>query len=179
MITQIGVVSGQILELLDRRDGVLIFGEVHSNLNQSRDLVLMGLGWLLHEGYIHIIEDPLTAAYQKDGNGKAHTNEAVFSDLIVADKKVSAFSKRIKNMPGRIDLVGGKILVLLEGCGGVLGLHTIGSNLYEHRDTILMSLGWLIRQGCVKDVVGIKEIFIFQPRKEKTISKIGSWPMCR
>ena len=52
MITDIGIVAGNILELLENRNGVLVFGEIHVDLKQPRDLVLMSLGWLIREGCV-------------------------------------------------------------------------------------------------------------------------------
>ena len=174
MITKIGIVSGQILELLDRNKGVLVFDEIYSSLNQPRDLVLMGLGWLLHERYLHIIKDPWKAAYQEDGNKKAHDDEGGIFDLVVGNKTTIATNQGIKNMQGQIDDVAGKILILLEGYGGMTDLQTIVPLLKEHRDIVLMGLGWLIREGYLKGIFKNNKIFVFRLQKEKACSKMGS-----
>lgn len=168
MITQIGIISGRILELLDQSNGALVFGDIHSSLRGPRDVVLMSLGWLLRKGYIHIIEDPLRSVYQDDDRKKVYSNEACMFDLVVGNSTEGIAGKRIKNMPDRIAAVAGRILALLEGCGGLLALQTIECNLKESRDSILMGLGWLIREGCVRGIIGTHEIFIFR-LSDKTV----------
>ena len=175
MITKIGIVSGQILELLYQNNGVLVFSQVHSNLKQSRDFILMSLGWLLHKGYIHILENPSTAACQDDDRNKAYTSEAGMSDLVIRNNMVRTYSKRIKNMPDHIAAVADKILTLLDGCGNLLSLQSIESNLNEHRDIVLMGLGWLIREGYALGIIGPQEIFIFRLPKKIANSKEESF----
>lgn len=53
MITKIGIVSGEILMLLDRNARPLSLGDIESRSEESRDLILMSLGWLIREGYIY------------------------------------------------------------------------------------------------------------------------------
>ena len=50
MITKIGIVSGEILMLLDRNARPLSLGDIESRSEESRDLILMSLGW---QGYIY------------------------------------------------------------------------------------------------------------------------------
>lgn len=168
MITKIGIVSGQILEFLDQNNGVLIFDQIHSMLKQPRDLVLMSLGSLLHEDCVYILENPSTAAYQNDDRNKAYSCEADMSDLLVRKNMVGTSSKRVKNMHDHISGVAEKILVILDGCGGLLSLRDIESNLNEHRDIVLMGLGWLIRNEYVRGVEGPHEIFISRLSKKTT-----------
>ena len=47
MITKIGIVSGEILMLLDRNARPLSLGDIESRSEESRDLILMSLGWLI------------------------------------------------------------------------------------------------------------------------------------
>jgi len=51
MITKIGITAGAIWNLLDRQGGAEL-SEIFSSLDGSRDLILMGLGWLVREGYV-------------------------------------------------------------------------------------------------------------------------------
>ncbi len=51
MITEIGIVAGEIWNLLDKKQSVPIDTMV-DNLKQNRDLVLMSLGWLAREGHV-------------------------------------------------------------------------------------------------------------------------------
>lgn len=44
MVTQIGFICGDISKLLEKRNGILVYGELHSDLKWPRDLVLMALG---------------------------------------------------------------------------------------------------------------------------------------
>lgn len=172
MVTQIGIVAGEILELLEQRNEVLVYGEFHFTLKGSRDLVLMGLGWLLHEGYVHIIEDPLRTIYQDNDRKKAYTSEAFMFDLVVGNNVARASSKRIKDIPNHMSAVADKILNLLESCGDLVDLRTIECNVNEHRDIVLMSLGWLIRERHVLVTAANQEIYVFQLPKYKEGSKI-------
>jgi len=54
MMTQIGIVSGEILTLFDEVDGPLTLKEIELRLNENRDDVLMSLGWLEREGYLKV-----------------------------------------------------------------------------------------------------------------------------
>lgn len=162
MITEIGIVAGKILELLEERNGVLVFGEIHSDLNQPRDLVLMGLGWLLHEGYLQIMESPSTASYLDEGRNRSTVINAGVFDLVVESRNIPPASKRIKNMSSHIGSVADRVLILLEGCGGLLDLQTVERNLNEHRDIVLMGLGWLIREGYVRGVATAHETLLFR-----------------
>ena len=173
MITQIGIISGQILDFLDSNDGVIIFGQLHSDLKQSRDWVLMSLGWLLNEGHVRIIEDPLTAAYRNNDREQAYASTPSMSDLIVKNDVVGTYSKRIKNMPEQIAIVANRILVLLDGCGNLLNLRSIESQLNERRELVLMALGWLIREGYVQGILSTYEMFIFRLRKKIATSKMN------
>lgn len=172
MITRIGIIAGEILEALDQSNGVLVFGEIHSILKQNRELVLMSLGWLLREGYICIIEDPTRSIYRNNDIEKAYSSEAFMFDLVVKNNVVRPSSLRIKDMPGHISIVADKILLLMEGCGGYLNSQTFEWTLNEHKDIVLMSLGWLIRQGYVRGLADGKGIRLFQLPKENEISKI-------
>ena len=51
MITEIGIVAGEIWHHLDQH-GEVSFAGMASALNRSRDLVLMSLGWLAREGHV-------------------------------------------------------------------------------------------------------------------------------
>ena len=53
MITEIGIVAGDIWHQLDRVDRMTL-DELVRNTGKSRDLVLMGLGWLAREGHVVI-----------------------------------------------------------------------------------------------------------------------------
>lgn len=51
MITQIGITAGIIWEFLDKNEDVELSRLIVS-LDDSRDLILMSLGWLIREGYV-------------------------------------------------------------------------------------------------------------------------------
>jgi hypothetical protein len=53
MIIEIGIVAGEIWQLLDKH-GALRIGEITGKLPRSEYLVLMSLGWLGREGHIVI-----------------------------------------------------------------------------------------------------------------------------
>ena len=51
MITEIGITAGDIWHQLDRIDR-LTFDELIQKTGKSRELLLMGLGWLAREGHV-------------------------------------------------------------------------------------------------------------------------------
>lgn len=55
MITQIGLVAGDIWHYLDTHKDVT-FKELIRNVKKSPEIILMGLGWLGREGHVVIIE---------------------------------------------------------------------------------------------------------------------------
>lgn len=59
MITQIGLVAGDIWHYLDTHTGVT-FKELTGHIEKPANLILMGLGWLAREGHVIVNE--------KDGN---------------------------------------------------------------------------------------------------------------
>ncbi|VAX35874.1 hypothetical protein MNBD_UNCLBAC01-1060 [hydrothermal vent metagenome] len=48
----IGISSGEILELFDEIKGPLTEKEIEVQLKASRESILMSLGWLIREGFI-------------------------------------------------------------------------------------------------------------------------------
>lgn len=175
MITEIGIVAGEVLELLDQKDGVLVFGEIHLNLKQSRDLVLMSLGWLLYENYLHIMEEPLGATFQNDYRNIVYVGKINNCDLVVGNNVVTLVNKRISNITEHLGIVAGKVLDLLEGYGELLDLQIIEQILDEHRDLILMCLGWLVREGYVRGIDNTHDISIFRLPKERESSRLSTF----
>ncbi len=51
MITEIGIVAGEIWHYLDVH-GASVFSRVAAGIERSRDLALMSLGWLAREGHV-------------------------------------------------------------------------------------------------------------------------------
>ncbi|MDD5409571.1 MAG: winged helix-turn-helix domain-containing protein [Candidatus Omnitrophica bacterium] len=51
MITEIGIVAGDIWHFLDQRNEVTL-NELVKGIDKSRDNVLMSLGWLAREGHV-------------------------------------------------------------------------------------------------------------------------------
>ena len=51
MITEIGIVAGEIWHYLDKKGEVLL-SELLSSLSREKELVLMSVGWLAREGKI-------------------------------------------------------------------------------------------------------------------------------
>lgn len=51
MITEIGIVAGEIWHVLDKNNSMPLDTLV-DKLKRSRDLVLMSLGWLAREGHV-------------------------------------------------------------------------------------------------------------------------------
>ena len=61
MITEIGIVAGDIWHQLDRK-GKFSISDLVKNTGHDRDLVLMGLGWLAREGHVTIEGDSKTGS---------------------------------------------------------------------------------------------------------------------
>ncbi|MEW5758060.1 MAG: winged helix-turn-helix domain-containing protein [Candidatus Omnitrophota bacterium] len=51
MITEIGIVAGEIWRYLDEH-GESEFNTICSSIDKPRDTILMGLGWLAREGHV-------------------------------------------------------------------------------------------------------------------------------
>ncbi|MDD5165928.1 MAG: winged helix-turn-helix domain-containing protein [Candidatus Omnitrophica bacterium] len=61
MITQIGIVAGDIWHFLDQH-GEVTLSELIRGIDKPRDNVLMSLGWLAREG--HVILQQVNADYR-------------------------------------------------------------------------------------------------------------------
>lgn len=51
MITQIGIMAGEIWRLLEEKEEI-VFSEIVQNTEESKEIILMSLGWLAREGHI-------------------------------------------------------------------------------------------------------------------------------
>jgi hypothetical protein len=56
MITEIGIVAGEIWHYLDQH-GESPFKAVMKEIDRARDLALMSLGWLAREGHVVVRQD--------------------------------------------------------------------------------------------------------------------------
>ena len=56
MITEIGIVSGEIRTLLEEADEPVTIRELELLLKENIGLIYMSLGWLAREGHIYIEE---------------------------------------------------------------------------------------------------------------------------
>ena len=56
MITEIGIVAGDIWHYLDQHKGTKL-SQLIKGIDKSRDLVMMSLGWLAREGHVILEED--------------------------------------------------------------------------------------------------------------------------
>lgn len=56
MITEIGIVAGEIWHHLDKH-GEVFFSKMQEGIGQPRDLALMSVGWLAREGHVIVKED--------------------------------------------------------------------------------------------------------------------------
>lgn len=57
MITQIGIASGEILNLIDEKKRPVSVSEVETHLENEKELVYMSIGWLVREGHVHMVND--------------------------------------------------------------------------------------------------------------------------
>ena len=51
MITEIGIIAGEIWHFLDKH-GQVDLDKLAQGINKSKELVLMSLGWLAREGHV-------------------------------------------------------------------------------------------------------------------------------
>jgi len=51
MITEIGIIAGEIWQILDKVESVSL-DEIVQKLGKERDYVLMSAGWLAREGHV-------------------------------------------------------------------------------------------------------------------------------
>ncbi len=56
MITEIGIVAGEIWHYLDEHGEVDVFHMI-SGIDRPRELVLMSLGWLAREGHVIVRQE--------------------------------------------------------------------------------------------------------------------------
>ena len=56
MVTQIGIASGEILNLVDEKKRPVSISEIESRLESDTELAFMSIGWLVREGHVHLIE---------------------------------------------------------------------------------------------------------------------------
>ncbi len=56
MITEIGIVSGEIWHFLDQH-GEVTLTQLTKGIDRPRDLALMSLGWLAREGHVILQEE--------------------------------------------------------------------------------------------------------------------------
>lgn len=56
MITEIGIVAGEIWHYLDEH-GSSPFSQVVSGIGRSREMALMSLGWLARESHVIVRQD--------------------------------------------------------------------------------------------------------------------------
>jgi hypothetical protein len=52
MITEIGIVAGDIWHYLEQHQGTATLEEMVAHIGKSRELISMGLGWLAREGHV-------------------------------------------------------------------------------------------------------------------------------
>lgn len=57
MITEIGIVAGEIWHYLDDHREAVSFSSVVTGIQRSKDLALMSLGWLAREGHVIVRQD--------------------------------------------------------------------------------------------------------------------------
>jgi hypothetical protein len=57
VITQIGIVAGEIWTYLEKHDKSGKLDDIISELGKERDLILMSIGWLAREGHVSLGEE--------------------------------------------------------------------------------------------------------------------------
>ncbi len=59
MITHIGIVAGEILNLLEEFDRSFRVDEIEFFIGEPYEVILMSVGWLTRQGLIHLREDDI------------------------------------------------------------------------------------------------------------------------
>ncbi len=57
MITEIGIVAGEIWHYLDEHGGEVRFSDLVKGIKRSKELTLMSLGWLAREGHVIVRQE--------------------------------------------------------------------------------------------------------------------------
>lgn len=52
MITEIGIVAGEVWHFLDKRNGEALLDDMVREIGKPKDTVLMSVGWLAREGHV-------------------------------------------------------------------------------------------------------------------------------
>ena len=58
MITEIGIVAGEIWHFLDKNNGEAKLDDMIKGIGKPRDTVLMSVGWLAREGHVLLEDQP-------------------------------------------------------------------------------------------------------------------------
>jgi len=54
MIMKIGIIAGEIISILEKENAPLTLVEIEMLVKESKDTVLMSMGWLIRERLVHI-----------------------------------------------------------------------------------------------------------------------------
>ena len=57
MITTVDITSGKILDLIDEKKRPVSISELESRLESEKGFTDKSIDWLLHEGYVHLINN--------------------------------------------------------------------------------------------------------------------------
>ena len=57
MITEIGIASGEILTLIEKKQRPVSFSEIESLLESEKELAYMSIGWLVREGHVTMVDN--------------------------------------------------------------------------------------------------------------------------
>lgn len=57
MFTQIGIASGEILNLIDEKKRPVSIIEIESHLENEKELTYMSIGWLVRERLVQLIKN--------------------------------------------------------------------------------------------------------------------------
>jgi hypothetical protein len=55
MITEIGIIAGEIWHFLDDKCGRVSMEELTDGVKRPKELILMSLGWLAREGHVQVV----------------------------------------------------------------------------------------------------------------------------
>jgi hypothetical protein len=161
MITELSIICGQILEFVETKGGFTNFNEIKAHVGVADHLILMSLGWLCHKKHIHVVQDPSTTGRRSDDLRECQRTTLVFGAL--HEQVLMGMLKTESEETERLIRQGiGRILNLLNESNGRITLKDIERDFDAPFEIILMAIGFLAKEGHIKETFSKDEILIFR-----------------
>lgn len=119
MITEIGIVAGEIWQFLEKKERVML-EELFKKIDKSKELILMSLGWLAREGHVILERRKNTYDVRLRRKKKGIVLVVVIGALVVicllalivielATQRAGLSSQRVKKLKAQFALQAGII----------------------------------------------------------------------